>query len=40
MNRFLGSKQRQQKMVIYDLLRQHYCSVLARQSDEALSGMK
>jgi lantibiotic biosynthesis protein len=40
LNRFLRSKQRLQEMVIYDLLRQHYRSILARQSNEALSGVK
>jgi lantibiotic biosynthesis protein len=40
LNRFLRSKQRLQEMVIYDLLRQHYRSILARQSNEALSSLK
>jgi lantibiotic biosynthesis protein len=40
LNRFLRSKQRLQEMIIYDLLRQHYRSVLARQSNEALSSLK
>jgi lantibiotic biosynthesis protein len=40
LNRFLRSKQRLQEMVIYDLLYQHYRSVLARQSNEALSSVK
>lgn len=32
LNRFLRSKQRLQEMVIYDMLHQHYKSLLARQS--------
>ncbi|UYN87593.1 MAG: lantibiotic dehydratase [Cyclobacteriaceae bacterium] len=32
LNRFLRSKQRMQEMVIYDLLHQHYKSLLARES--------
>lgn len=32
LNRFLRSKQRMQEMVIYDMLHQHYKSLLARQS--------
>jgi lantibiotic biosynthesis protein len=32
LNRFLRSKQRMQEMVIYDLLHQHYKSILAREA--------
>lgn len=35
LNRFLRSKQRIQEMVIYDLLHQHYKSLLARESQKA-----
>jgi thiopeptide-type bacteriocin biosynthesis protein len=32
LNRFLRSKQRMQEMVIYDLLHQHYKSLIARET--------
>ncbi len=35
LNRFLRSKQRMQEMVIYDLLHQHYKSLLARETKNA-----
>lgn len=38
LNRFLRSKQRLQEMVIYDMLHQHYKSLLARQSVKLSAG--
>ena len=34
LNRFLRSKQRMQEMIIYDLLHQHYKSLLAREKQK------